>query len=72
MLSDHDGSVSDSFSARDFGMMGHDRDGHTFVLVGQDGKIIWRADYGASPRYTMFVPVDELLAQLRKALRPGT
>ncbi|MHB8643469.1 MAG: peroxiredoxin family protein [Gaiellaceae bacterium] len=68
VLSDSSGAVSDSYSARDFGMMGHDRDGHTFVLVGKDGKIVWRADYGGAPKYTMFVPDDQLLAQLRKAV----
>jgi len=65
VLSDEGGRVSDSYSARDFGMMGHDRDGHTFVLVGRDGKILWRADYGGAPKYTMFVPIDVLLAQLK-------
>lgn len=68
VLSDDAGKVSDSYSARDFGMMGHDRDGHTFVLVGKDGRIVWRADYGGAPKYTMFVPDDELLTQLRKAV----
>jgi len=71
VLSDEGGRVSDSYSARDFGMMGHDRDGHTFVLVGKDGKILWRADYGGAPKYTMFVPVNVLLAQL-KARTGGT
>jgi len=65
VLSDQGGRVSDSYSARNYGMMGHDRDGHTFVLVGSDGKILWRADYGGAPKYTMFVPVDVLLAQLK-------
>ncbi|MHB8468436.1 MAG: peroxiredoxin family protein [Gaiellaceae bacterium] len=65
VLSDRSGRVSDSYSARDYGMMGLARDGHTFVLVGRDGTILWRADYGGAPKYTMFVPVDVLLAQLR-------
>ena len=66
VLSDQGGRVSDSYSARDYGMMGHDRDGHSFVLVGSNGKILWRADYGGAPKYTMFVPVDVLLAQLKQ------
>jgi len=65
VLSDQGGHVSDTYSARNYGMMGHDRDGHTFVLIGSDGKILWRADYGGAPKYTMFVPVDVLLAQLK-------
>ncbi len=40
-----------------FGMMGDSRDGHSLVLIGPDGEILWRADYGGAPNYTMFVPV---------------
>jgi len=52
---DTDLTVSRSYEANKYGMMGNDRDGHTFVLVGPDGKIRWRADYGGAPKYTMFV-----------------
>jgi peroxiredoxin len=48
-------------------MMG-DRNGHTFILVGKDGRIRWRADYGGAPKYTMFVPDDRLLADLRQGM----
>lgn len=65
VLSDQGGHVSDTYSARDYGMMGHDRDGHSFVLVGKNGKIVWRADYGGAPKYTMFVPANVLIAQLK-------
>lgn len=68
VLSDQGGRVSDTYSARNYGMMGHDRDGHSFVLVGANGKILWRADYGGAPKYTMFVPVDVLLAQLKAGI----
>jgi hypothetical protein len=47
-------------------MMGSSRDGHSFVLIGPDGRIRWRADYGGAPDYTMYVPVANLLADLRK------
>lgn len=30
--------------------------------------ITWRADYGGEPDYTMYVPVDDMLADLRVAL----
>jgi peroxiredoxin len=69
VLSDPDLAVSRAYHANDYGMMGTSRDGHTFILVGPDGMIRWRADYGGAPNYTMFVPVDKLLAQL-KAGRP--
>ncbi len=45
-------------------MMGDDRDGHSFILVGPDGTIRWRADYGGAPKYSMYVPVQRLLADL--------
>ncbi len=49
-------------------MMG-ERNGHTFILVGKNGRIRWRADYGGAPKYTMYVPDDRLLADLRKGMR---
>ena len=49
-------------------MMG-DRNGHTFILVGKDGRIRWRADYGGAPKYTMFVPDDRLLSDLRQGMK---
>lgn len=49
-------------------MMG-ERNGHTFILVGTDGRIRWRADYGGAPKYTMFVPDDTLLADLRQGMK---
>ncbi|MDG7006627.1 MAG: redoxin domain-containing protein [Nitrososphaerota archaeon] len=39
--------------------------GHTFILVGKDGKILWREDYGTS---TMYVPMDQLTADVKSAL----
>lgn len=70
-LADTDLSVSRTYNANQFGMMGTDRDGHSFILVGPDGRIAWRADYGGAPRYTMFVPVDQLLADLKAGRRPA-
>lgn len=68
VLSDASFRVSDSYDARGYGMMQGTRDGHTFVLVGKDGRIRWRADYGGAPNYFMFVPDDVLVAHLRRAL----
>lgn len=65
VLSDADLAVSRTYHANDFGMMGDMADGHTFILVGPDGRIRWRADYGGKPNYTMFVPPDQLRADLR-------
>lgn len=65
VLSDSDLAVSKAYHANDFGMMGTSRDGHTFILVGPDGTIRWRADYGGAPKYTMYVAPSKLLADLR-------
>jgi peroxiredoxin Q/BCP len=70
VLSDPGLAVSKVYNANSYGMMGDSRDGHTFVLVGPDGVIRWRADYGGAPKYTMFVPVDALLADLRAGAKP--
>ncbi len=53
-------------------MMGTGADGHTFVLVGPDGQIRWRADYGGAPNYTMYLPVPSLLADIRQGTKGGT
>ncbi len=65
VLSDTTLAVSRSYHANDYGMMGNMSDGHTFVLIGPDGVIRWRGDYGGAPRYAMYVPVATLLADLR-------
>ena len=68
VLSDSNFSVSDAYDARKYGMMGGERDGHSFILVGKNGRIRWRADYGGPPKFTMFLPTDALLADLRKGI----
>jgi len=68
VLSDPNLSVSQAYSANSYGMMGTSRDGHSFIVVGPDGTILWRADYGGSPDYTMYVPVANLVADLRAGL----
>lgn len=71
VLSDANARVSSLYGANHYGMMGTGRDGHSFVVVGPDGRIRWRADYGGPPNYTMYLPVDSLVADLRKGLRAG-
>lgn len=68
VLSDPDLAVSKAYGANDYGMMGNQMDGHSFILVGPDGKIRWRADYGGAPDYTMYVPSKALLADIRSGL----
>jgi peroxiredoxin len=69
VLSDPNLAVSQTYSANQYGMMGTSRDGHSFILVGPDGTIEWRADYGGPPDFTMYVPVSSLIADLRTGLR---
>lgn len=68
VLSDPDFTVSHAYGATAYSMMAG-ADGHTFILVGPDGRIRWRADYGGPPNYTMYVPIAQLIADLRQGAR---
>lgn len=68
VLADIDLAVSRLYDALSYGMMGGTRPGHTFILVGPDGTIRWRADYGGPPDFTMYVPNTTVLAELRRAM----
>jgi peroxiredoxin Q/BCP len=68
VLSDQNLAVSQAYTANSYGMMGNSRDGHTFVVVGPDGRIRFRDDYGGSPNYTMYVSISNLVAALREGL----
>jgi peroxiredoxin len=70
VLSDPTLQVSRAYQANQYGMMGDMRDGHSFVLVGPDGVIRWRADYGGAPDYTMFLPTGKMLADLARERTP--
>ena len=72
VASDPDLAISHAYRANQYGMMGQSRDGHSFVVVGPDGRIRWRADYGGAPNYTMYVPSESLLADLRAGLAGKT
>ncbi len=68
VLSDPQLAVSQAYTANGYGMMGASRDGHTFIVVGPDGRIRWRADYGGAPNYTMYVPISNLVADIHAGL----
>ena len=68
ILSDSSFSVSQAYNANQYGMMQGSSDGHSFLAVGPDGRIRWRADYGGSPNYTMYVPISTLLANMKEGL----
>ena len=69
ILSDPNLDVSTAYEANSYGMMGNSRDGHTFIVVGPDGVIRWRADYGGPPDFTMYLPVNALLGDIQRGLR---
>src|SRR6266852_1968200 len=68
VLSDPALAVSKAYDANSYGMMGQSRDGHSFIVIGPDGRIRWRADYGGAPKYTMYVAVPNLLADIGRGL----
>ena len=68
MLVDTDHSVSETYGVLQWAVRTGEP-GHTFILVDADGKIAWIRDYGAPENGgTMYVPVDELTAQIRQNL----
>ena len=73
VLADPDLAVSKRYHANQYGMMGDSTDGHSFIFVDSAGIVRWRADYGGSPDFTMYVPPANLLADLRVGLHlPAT
>ena len=71
VLADPGLRVSATYGGNTYGMMGMSADGHSFVLVGPDGVIKWRADYGGPPNYTMYVPVSTLVADIEDGIGRG-
>lgn len=71
LLSDERRQVSEAYSTAGYGMMGGNFNGHSFIVVGTDGKIEWRADYGGPPKYHMYIDISSLLADMRKGLKSG-
>lgn len=72
VLADPDLRVSRTYNANQYGMMGSSADGHSFIVVGPDGRIRWRADYGGAPNYTMYVGISNLLNDMSPALKVGS
>lgn len=70
VLADPQLTLGDAYEANRYGMMGTSTYGHSFIVVGPDGNIRWRADYGGAPEYTMYVSPSALLDDLRAG--PGT
>lgn len=61
-------SVQEAYQTNRYGMMGKMHSGHSLIVVGPDGTILWRADYGGAPDYTMYLPVRNLIADMQVGL----
>ena len=71
ILADPQLALGESYEANQYGMMGTSTYGHSFIVVGPDGTVRWRADYGGAPKYTMYVRPAALLDDLRAGLGDG-
>lgn len=71
VLADPELSLGKNYEANQYGMMGTSTYGHSFIVVGPDGNIRWRADYGGAPNYTMYIRPPALLADLGAGLGTG-
>ena len=69
VLSDAGAAVSRTYQTTSYGMH-PGTNGHSFVLVGPDGLVRWRADYGGPPRFSMYIPISNLLADMRAGPNP--
>ncbi|MFN2304986.1 MAG: peroxiredoxin family protein [Anaerolineales bacterium] len=69
LLSDPNGNVSASYDVLQWAVASGEPS-HTFVLVDQSGQIVWVKDYGApdKPDRTMYVPVQELIKEIKDNL----
>jgi peroxiredoxin len=68
VLSDPDNRVADSYGVMQWAM--GSEPGHTFVLIGRDGKVTWIRDYGAIENGgLMYVVPKNLLDAMEEPLR---
>ena len=68
MLVDADHKVSEDYDVLQWAV-GTGEPGHTFILVGSDGRIKWIRDYGAPENGgLMYVPLEDLVDQIQENL----
>ena len=69
VLSDPDLVVSGNYNVLRWAIA-NGEPSHTFVLVDEEGKIVWVKDYGApdNPMRTMYVEVSELIKFVKNTL----
>jgi peroxiredoxin len=72
VMTDQNVVYSRAYATTDYAMagMGPTFNGHSFILVDENGVIEWRADYGGpTTGNTMYVPVDSLLADIEEGTK---
>ena len=69
LLTDADGTVSEAYDVLKWAI-DTGEPGHTFILIGGDGRIRWIQDYGApdNPNRTMYVDPSELIEAIQTNL----
>ena len=71
VMTDSDVEVSNAYGTTEYRMAGmaESFNGHSFLLVDEEGTIEWRADYGGpSTGNTMYVDIDSLLADIEAGM----
>ncbi len=71
LLSDAGNQVASTYGVMRWKMPSNEP-GHTFVLVGADGRVLWVHDYGA-PEHggLMYVPLGDLVPEVTERLSEG-
>lgn len=70
LLTDTDGAISESYDVLQWAVKTGEP-GHTFILVDENGKVVWIQDYGTPEnRGVMYVPVEELVLEVKNHLTP--
>ena len=68
LLVDADGAISDAYDVLQWAVKTGEP-GHTFILVDEQGQVVWIQDYGAPEnRGVMYVPVEELVLEVKNHL----
>lgn len=70
LLTDADTSVAQAYGVMQYALASGEP-GHTFVLVDENGQIVWVKDYGApnNPDRTMYVEPAEIVELIQSALQ---
>lgn len=69
VLSDRNLEVSKTYTTNEYGMMGKTFNGHSFIVVNEQGVIDWRADYGGPPEFYMYISIPNLLKDMGEGLK---